>query len=315
MENNHVMFLLFKVPEVYTECHFHLLRYLATRDREKPQPGYLIYADQPSQFDRWRGADLDLKIIPTPLEQIEAWCGPQRFVFRAKIMAIKDALHRTGGNLVYCDTDTYPRCDLNPLFRRLDNGELFMYENEGSIDRSINKHFFAYDKRFREHPALRVGPRVYDVPLTTDMWNAGVIGIGQTAAAMIDEVLAFSDALYREWQYLTVEQFSMGYVFQNSEQGCAAAKEFIYHYWPVRRYAVLLNRLFELYSSSALDRLIRASDRILAEELVPVKQSWEASRPFQFLWRNYPYGVELMSRVDRRQWPIEKEFSRLDSVS
>jgi hypothetical protein len=315
MANDYVMFLLYKLPEVFTECHFHLLRYMATRDQErKEQLTYLIYTDQPSLFDRWKNTDLNLEVVPTPFERIQSWYGPRQFLWRAKIMAIRDALQRTGGNVLYCDTDTYPRQDLGALFRRLDAGELFMYENEGYIDKAAYPHFHMYHIRFAEHPTLRVGSRIYEIPLTTPIWNAGVIGIGHTQAPIIDEVLAFCDALYEEWPFVAVEQFSMGYIFENSSNGCTAAKDFLYHYWAVRRYALLLDRLFEFYGSRDLDRLIRASERILAEDLAPIKEAWDQSRPFQFLWRNYPYGRYIISRIYTRQWPIEKQFSRLDLV-
>ena len=321
MANDYVVFLVYKQPEMFTQCDFHLLRYLSIMEQQVRTRHftYLIYTDHPARFDRWKNTELSLELIPMSLEQIRSWYGPQQYLYRAKIVAIKDALQRTRGNVLYCDADTYPRREFSELFRRLEEGDFFMHENEGCIDKAVNPHFFSYHDWFTAHPAVKVDSGTYTIPLTTQVWNSGVVGIGRTQAHILDNVLEFCDALYKAWPHFAVEQFALGYKFQYSPQGCKAAKDYVYHYWSIKRYALLLDRLFELYGSGDRHRLMRASQRVLAEDLAPIKEKWDqcrwdASRPFRFVWKRYPRLRDLVWRFQRRQWPIEEQFWRLTPI-
>lgn len=309
MTTRRIAFLVFGVDEVFTETRYHLLRLLATND--PAEVGVVVYTDQPERFDRWSSTPLQLEVIPTPMSQILEWRGPAQFFWRPKIMMILDALDRFGGSILYCDSDTYPRRRVDAVFERLESGTMVMDTNEGVIDRTVNPKFWHFDKYFRHHPTFSLGDRTFTVPLDTPIWDAGVVGAHSAQRTVVADALEMCDELYSRWPFVHLEQFSLGYMFENSPKGCVAASEAIYHYWAVRRYVLLLERFFARFGNSPLEERIRRSADIAAEKLAPIQRKWEDERPFQFLWERYPYR---MKKLFPKQWPIEEQFHLVDQA-
>ncbi len=312
---DHVIFLVFGIDEVFIELDYFFTRYLATRDPSTGLgPTFVVYTDRPDAFARWEDTDLRIETVDTPLSKIEEWTGPKSYFWRAKLMMIRDFCQRFDGVGLYCDSDVYPLRDLDPLFRSIEAGALIMYESEGVFDKGVNPEFWHLDKRFRAHPQLDVDGRLYHIPLSTQNWNAGVIGLSTENAPVLDEVLAFCDALYDEWGFVFCEQISMGYIFQNQPQGCSPAREYLYHYWRVRNFSLLARRFFELHEGMATEQVVRDSANILPELLAPHQHAFNDARPFQYLWNRYPYR---MSKIFKRQafWNIEDHYSLAEPLT
>ena len=312
---DHLIFLVFGVDEVFIELDYFILRHLATRDpSRRPGTTFVIYTDRPAAFDHWAAEDIAFEIVDTPMSQIEEWKGVDSFFWRAKIMMLRDFCERFDGVGIYCDSDTYPLRDLDPLFRSIEAGALVMHETDGVYDKSVNPEHWHLDKRFRAHPQVRVNGREYHVPLSTKNWNAGVVGISTNNAGVLDEVLAFCDVLYHDWRFVHSEQISLGYVFQNQPQGCSPASEYLYHYWPVRHFSLLAQKFFELHEGVPTEQLVHDSANICPELLAPAQIAFNEARPFQYLWNRYPYR---MARIFKWQafWNIEDHYNLAEPLN
>src|SRR5215468_5778892 len=61
-----------------------------------------VYTDNPTAL-----RDLPIKIELLTEKTLADWAGPFDFNHRRKIFAIKHALKKFGGRLIYCDADTF----------------------------------------------------------------------------------------------------------------------------------------------------------------------------------------------------------------
>lgn len=295
--NRSVLLMAFgRNDDVFKELRFHLLRFLATHP-DRSGIRYIIYTDRPHAFDDFREL-MEVETVDFGEELRDEWLGPAKFFWRIKVQLVRDAAERFGGSQIYCDTDTYPRRDLTAIFEHLEAGGLVMYEDEGPL---TSPEFVHYRRRFSKHPDLRSGNRHWTFPLTTRLWNAGVIGHGPNQADLLDDVLALCDALYDAWGFVHIEQFAFGHTWQYSPQGCDAAIDDIFHYWRVRDYSKLIDHFFEYHRGPELEELAPLSGRMLAEHLLAPRIAYEEGRPLQPLWMRYPH---TMKRIFPRGWDI-----------
>jgi len=282
--------------DVFKELRFHLLRFLATHP-DRAGIRYVIYTDRPRSFDDFRD-HIEIETVPVDDAMLRDWRGPADFFWRIKVQMVRDAARRFGGAQIYCDSDTYPRRDLAGIFERLEAGALVMYEDEGPL---TSPEFVHYRRRFTKHPELRAGGRAWSFPLTTRLWNAGVIGYGPDCTELLDDVVALCDSLYDAWGFVHIEQFAFGHTWQYSPQGCTAAIDDIFHYWRVRDYSKLIDHFFEVHRGKSLDEMAPLAEPMLAEHLLSARIAYEESRPFGPLWTRYPH---TMKRIFPRGWDI-----------
>lgn len=154
-------------------------------------------------------------------EEVYRWIGGGRYVFRAKILALDDALHRYGEATALLDTDTFFKTSPGELFERIGPGRALMER--------VEPIRLADTRALVEKAQLDPDLRTYVLSANSPMWNAGVIGMDPTNAGLVAEVLALSDALFdsiRDWY---VEQYAFTAVLGRSLQ-LREASDIVYHY-------------------------------------------------------------------------------------
>ena len=127
----------------------------------------IVYTDEPI-------AGLPVLMEVVNEKTLADWAGPFNFNHRRKIFAIKDALQKFGGRLVYCDADTYFLKHPRKLFARIRPGHTVMHIKEGHLN-----HVHATDIAhfLRAHDLKHLSGARWNVTPDTPMFNAGVIGI------------------------------------------------------------------------------------------------------------------------------------------
>ncbi len=107
------------------ECRYALIKYLSVYNLKPPSAtSVAIYTDRPAFFEAFAPYFDEFKMeLPTGLSKSET---------------INNALNEFEGNLLFCDTNTYPVMPLEILFTDLENGKLYLYNEVVKNDASTN---------------------------------------------------------------------------------------------------------------------------------------------------------------------------------
>lgn len=194
---------------------------------------FIIYTDG----DR-RILDTYLKGFPVRLEvltkeQVKEFRGPDNYVFRLKPSIIKDYFSKYKQNLLYMDTDTFFMRDPTALLASIKPGYSIMNVQEYNfVDAGTVEpmHWFTMRQGLKQHTYTVNGEQVA-IPLTTMMWNAGIIGLSQADAQVVDQYLSLTDEIFSRCKSFIVEQFVASYVLQLATQ-LRSTEDYIDHYWP-----------------------------------------------------------------------------------
>jgi hypothetical protein len=180
-------------------------------------PKITLYTDLPIDSE---GLVDDLVTLSE--DEVYRWTAGGRYVFRAKILALDDALHRYGEATALLDTDTFFKASPSELFERIGPGRALM-ERVEPIRLAEPTRLLA--------EKVRLDPRVrtYLLAANSPMWNAGVIGMDPSNAGLVAEVLALSDALFDSIGDWYVEQYAFTAALGRSLQ-LREASDIVYHY-------------------------------------------------------------------------------------
>ena len=185
-----------------------------------------IFTDKPKCFS-WIAHYPRFETRLVTKERIEEMMGPRQFILRAKIETIYSALQTCESNLLYVDTDTIFLRKPEKIFNQLSKGACFLHLKEWPlrIGRLYNSN---------------LPPNIFECTLTsgvniqindsTEMWNAGAIGIGANQCNHISDALELNDILYAIKPSWHVEQLALSIIFQKTKKllGC---RRYIFHYW------------------------------------------------------------------------------------
>ncbi len=190
-----------------------------------------ITTDAPDSYQQFAE---QVDIIPFSHEQLEEWMGPRHYTFRAKIMAIRNAIDTilqrgACGHFMYLDSDVFAYKDLEGLNVLLDKGIGVMHADEGMP-------YETYGASRRLWPCVK-GKTFQNIKVEEGchMWNSGVIGLPKDCAlAVCDLTLALCDEMLvavEGKRVFNVEQFCFSLALGKFCQGMAEARDYICHYW------------------------------------------------------------------------------------
>jgi hypothetical protein len=185
----------------------------------------IVYTDDPDAL----GTLPVRKVVLTP-EALADWAGPMNFNHRRKIFAIKDALFRFGGRVIYCDADTFFLSPPDQLFKRVRAGHTVMHIREGHLDFCHGRDIALI---LDDHNLRTLDGRLWKVSPATPMFNAGVIGVHHADRGLLDEVVNLTDQIYQHVPIHTVEQFSFSACLAQHTK-LRQCYDAVYHYWPQR---------------------------------------------------------------------------------
>lgn len=210
-------------------------RHALGRDRDDYR--IVVYTDDPARF---RDFPVHTEIVSR--EALAGWSGPFDHMFRRKAVAIREAMKACGGTLLYCDTDTYFLKHPGKVFERIGPGRSVMHVKEGT-PASVRAEDLS-DVLTQHALTTRDGGR-WNVSPHTAIFNAGVIGLHEDDAPLIDETIHLIDQICPHLPtYFGTEQFSFSACLSERTQ-VSTADDVIHHYWlptPRARFHELLAR-------------------------------------------------------------------------
>jgi hypothetical protein len=202
--------------EWYAQAHLAILTALA----HLPRPfEVVVTTDRPGWY-RWFGD----RIVVRPLlpEDLVAWSGPQKFVWRVVLKSLVETALRSEANFLYLDTDTLVRKPLDDLIAALQAGDVFLHALESPL----------HARRTGSHRGLWEQARGrFSVDEKTELWNSGVVGLGAQNLGLLPKALALCDEMTAAGveSWLT-EQLAQSIVYQSTGR-LRAARPWIDHYW------------------------------------------------------------------------------------
>jgi hypothetical protein len=202
--------------EWYAQAHLAILSALA----HLPPPCEVVVTTDRPDWYRWFGDRVVLRRL-TP-EELVAWSGPQKFIWRVVLKSLAEAAMRSEAHFLYLDTDTLVRKPLAPLIAALEQGDVFLHTLESPL----------HARRTGSHRGLWEQTRGrFGVDEKTELWNSGVVALGAQNRGLLPKALALCDEMtaagVESW---LVEQLAQSIVYRSTGR-LRAAKPFIDHYW------------------------------------------------------------------------------------
>lgn len=307
-----LLYLVYGNDTYHREAIFSIASALA-RLRETPHKilDIHVYTDNPVPY-----AALPVTVAVLDDSALQRWCEPHGYHFRAKHIALRNALVSTE-RAVLIDTDTFFHQSPLSLFDLVRPGLLlcnrighrYGEQQTAPLYRTLARHLQAR------------GLAGDDMHLL----NSGVIGLNQADAGVLDRSLELMDELFplAEGAY-TLEEFVLAVARDERGLELVECPTKIHHYWSRKQLfraktdAWLAKHRGDLLSPSALDDTATVTDTLprpprltrlrvkLSAALLPAAQQQFAR---ELLYGCYPYANEF----DRACGPVwwEKAVSNL----
>lgn len=255
-------------PEIIRQSQFSILSFLRWGMKEK----ILVYTDQEAQLSEFFKGVSSVEIVPLSAEQIQLWRGQIDFVHRVKIEVLIDASRRTRDSLLYLDGDTVFTKDPKEMMGLVHPGQCLMHVMESRLDQAkdpLTKKIAKFCRGQSFHPKRGI----VSIPLSTEMWNAGVIGIHESRTNLLERILDLTDAAYTLYQKHVIEQLAVSYFLQSTGK-VLPAEPWVLHYWQAKdiwqqRIDAFLN---QYQTATAAMEMINGFD--FTPPPAPVKKSW-----------------------------------------
>jgi hypothetical protein len=262
------------LPQYRRELKYSLI---SLRQELGPEPDarIAVYTDAPAAYANWPVEVVDIA------SQTQAWSGQGIYHHRIKPAAVLDALRRFDAPVCLLDSDSI----IKPGFHAEVSAKLAPQE-VWSVTRTalVMNHFelrnpFPPLKGFRTRLPHR-GAYHYDTA-NSWMFNSGLIGATRAHVALLEDTLAFIDALIgRARKFPTIEQLAISEVARISLTPIAEVRDTFLHYWQGRR---------RIYMANQIERSLSP----VWDDLTPPKQ-WAGMNYWAVRAYNYWYGVTHM---------------------
>lgn len=194
--------------------------------KRKPSFRIVVLTDIPCSFD-WLLPYLPLEIRLLSPNDVKTMSGSINFILRVKIAAMQIIEEQTRGHVLFIDTDTIIRQNLEKIFRGMECGTCYLHKREWPlrVGRKLHPELCPQDIEFGLSSATQV-----EITGETIMWNSGVVGIPHGNKQLLADALELCDKYYRILPGWHVEQFSLSILLQRTGRllGCNSV---IFHYW------------------------------------------------------------------------------------
>jgi len=146
--------------------------------------------------------------------------------FRVKPCVIKRALkeHGQDANIVFLDTDTYFKKNINPYLAQIDTQHVLMNKFEkrnpypGEVLQSVqlpSGKTYSYDEQ------------------QSIMYNSGLVGLHAAHTACLEDAIAIIDAMVNaSFKAHTIEQCAVAEAFRIHQVHISEVNREVEHYWP-----------------------------------------------------------------------------------
>jgi hypothetical protein len=193
----------------------------------------VVYTDNTKYYKELIG-NLPISFEILTNQQIDEFKGEHKFIHRIKIAIIKDCFEKYKKDVLYVDSDTYFTKSPKVLLTKIDASTSIMNSNDYDLNNADelyeNEDWLLIRRAIRDFEYDIEESRI-KIPLSTRMWNAGVIGLSYENKKILDSVFKLTDQIYANRQVFTAEQFSFSYFLQTKTK-LVDSGDVIFHYWP-----------------------------------------------------------------------------------
>ena len=262
------------LPQYRRELKYSLIS-LAPALGAAPDARIVVYTDAPAVYANWPVEVVDIAA------KTQAWSGQGVYHHRIKPAAVLDALQRFDCPLCFLDSDSIVRPGFHAeVLAKLAPQEIWSVTKTALVMNHFElRNPFPPLRGFRTRLPHR-GAYHYDAR-NSWMFNSGLIGVTPAHVPLMEDTLAFIDALIgRAHKFPTVEQFAISEVARLSQIPIAEVRDTFLHYWQGRRRIYMANQIEKSLSSDW-------------DDLTPPKQ-WADMNYWAIRAYNYYYGITHM---------------------
>jgi hypothetical protein len=264
-------------PRQVAQCRFFLLKYLNVYNLKPPAgTAITIYTNQPAPFEGFTNFISGFRMLETTAE------SPSD-----KAAALRQALAQQTGNVLYCDTATYPLQPLEPLFADIENGTLYLqapHRQPGTGSDAAARH---------DNTAITAAK---PLQATSTTWHAAVVGISNQHQGLIDKLPAeVTRAANNRAQ-------DDGFAALFSEAGnLKSAAPYIFGYGGLKEFGILLEAFFAKNEEESIPNQVKAAHHINAATIQQQKEGF----------RQLPLLKKWLHTITGRRWRIQHYISKL----
>ncbi|MGV9004575.1 hypothetical protein [Flavobacterium sp.] len=229
----------------------------------------IVYTDNTEYLKKYLPSTIIYESLTAAM--LKDWRGQIDFVHRVKVEMLIDVCQKYVGNILYLDTDTIFTQSPDILFKAIENGVQIMHTSEGKMTITRNSLFDKIAK-FLLNKSFQINGKFFTISTHQEIWNAGVIGFTSNQINLLYDVLALTDALYKQYQKHIMEQLSFSFVFTQNKLLTAAENQ-IFHYWNFKEFRTLLREY--LLVQDTFEKILATSETINPVELIKPKMMFE----------------------------------------
>lgn len=283
MKRNYVVYQAYGNIDILNEALYSMLSFYKVHGLDQKDIQLVIYTDRPQHFESVLGKErVDCRLIDDSV--IKKWRGEIDFVHRVKVETLLDFTKSMGDeNILYLDSDIYFLKKVHPIFEGIAQGQLYMHDYEGALNKSKFPLILKMGKFVKTHQG-ELKALGFDVPIATKTWNAGVIGFNASKKHILNKVLCFTDGFYKMYPKHIAEQFGFS-LYLGKEGNVQEASQELFHYWSFKEFRGVLKDFFEHHRSSDVNTMIEELDLISPVRLGEPKRVYDSMHWFPKAFR------------------------------
>jgi hypothetical protein len=285
---NYIFYIASEGIHSTNECRYALLKLLSVYNLKLPQDlSVVVHTAHPRLFDEF------LTFFPQ-LEVKE----PVNKMPNNKAQVIQNFFASRQGNLLVCDTATYPVKHLEKLFQEIEKGTLFLYRKElpkTNGHSNVSKHLQTILSQ-SQHRMDGLPGKVEDVQL----YSTAVTGLnhaGLPAAKFAGEI---TSRLFKQVSHPFAVNFAFSHAFQK-QQPIKTANDYFADYFELSEFRTLLQTFFTKNEEESIPSLVKLVNYLDVDTI----QKDKAMHNRLPLWKKW------WNKLSGKAWSIRKYEKRI----
>jgi hypothetical protein len=226
------------------ECRYALLKLLSVYNLKPPQDlCVVVHTGFPRLFDDF--------LTFFPLFEIK---DPVDRMLNNKAQLIQSFFSTAQGNLLFCDTATYPLKPFEILFHEIQNGLLFLYRKElpqtngySNISKQVQTILSRSKHKMDGLPA-----KVGDIAV----FNTAVTGLNHSMIKVVNYAFEMVNHLFQQISHPFALNFAFSYAFQK-QPPIKTANDYFADYFELNEFRMLLHTFFAKNEEESIPSLVK----------------------------------------------------------